>query len=84
MLSEMQEQLMNAIRKYDTLLTEQDSYARHQAELRRQTEQQYPPAGQYGYMPTYGYQSQAPAPPQSQVYPYAYPQHPTGKYSAFW
>ncbi|GHJ89213.1 hypothetical protein NliqN6_5615 [Naganishia liquefaciens] len=78
MLSEMQEQLMNAIRKYDTLLTEQDNYARHQAELRRQTEQQYPPAGQYGYMPPYGYQAQAPVAPRGQPYPHAYPQQPSG------
>lgn len=83
MLSEMQEQLMNAIRKYDTLLTEQDNYARHQAELRRQTEQPYPPVGQYGYMPPYGYQASAPMAPQGQAYPYVYPQQPAGMYLVF-
>ncbi|KAJ9118711.1 hypothetical protein QFC22_003931 [Naganishia vaughanmartiniae] len=88
MLGEMQEQLTNAIRRYDSLLTEQDNYARHQAELRRQAQQQQqqyqqPVPPQYGYMPPYGYPAPNPAGqpqyPYQQGVGYGYPnQHPAG------
>lgn len=76
MLSEMHDRLMMAVRRYDSLLTEQDNYTRQQQELRRQENErrfanpyQYaypsaaPPAAQAGYVP---YQAQGYAPPPQQ------------------
>lgn len=88
MLGEMQEQLTNAIRRYDSLLTEQDNYARHQAELRREAQQQQqyhqPAPPQYGYMPPSGYPAPnpvgQPSYPYQQGFSYRYPgQHVPGE-----
>lgn len=80
MLSEMQDRLMMAIKRYDALLTEQDVYARRQADEERARRQAA--SAQYGYrpypaqaagmtnMPQYGY---APQDPYHQAN--GYPQH---------
>lgn len=74
MLGEMQEQLMNAIKRYDAILTEQDAYARRQAEIRRQPQPQ--PAYAFGYhQPAEAQAYPLPQGYPAQAYPY-YPQQP--------